>query len=93
MQRGFAAINATPGRYFLTKRLEQFRRALADRQAGRRGDLISIITYEAGFSDLSYFRRCFRKAFGACPRAALTSRIGLQGDTLETIEVRAENPA
>jgi AraC-like DNA-binding protein len=83
LQRGFAPINATPSRYFLTKRLEQF----------RRGDLISIITYEAGSSDLSYFRRCFRKAFGTCPRAALTSRIGLQGDTLETIEVRAENPA
>jgi AraC family transcriptional activator of tynA and feaB len=87
LQRGFAAINSTPTRYLLTKRLEHVRRALADRQAGRRNDLISTIAYEAGFSDLSYFQRCFRKAFGASPRAAVNGRVGLPDSEFDTVEV------
>jgi AraC family transcriptional activator of tynA and feaB len=67
LQRGFAAIGTTPTRYLLQKRLEHSRRAMADRKAGRRSDLISSIAYEAGFSDLSYFHRCYRRAFGESP--------------------------
>ncbi|WP_137111181.1 helix-turn-helix domain-containing protein [Rhodobacter sp. SY28-1] len=84
LQRGFAAINSTPTRYLLTKRLEHVRRALADRQAGRRNDLISTIAYEAGFSDLSYFQRCFRKAFGASPRAAVSGLLGGPDDSFDS---------
>jgi len=69
LQRAFAAIGTTPTKHLLTKRLEHARRGLEDRRAGRRGDLISSIAYEAGFSDLSYFQRSFRKTFGASPRA------------------------
>jgi AraC family transcriptional regulator, positive regulator of tynA and feaB len=68
IQRGFAALGTTPTRYLLLKRLEHARRALDDRQAGKRSDLISSIAYEAGFSDLSYFHRCYRRAFGASPK-------------------------
>lgn len=78
LQRGFAAIGTTPTKYLLTKRLEHARRALADRRAGRRDDLISTIAFEAGFSDLSYFQRCFRKAFGSSPRDAANRMISLQ---------------
>lgn len=70
IQRGFAALGTTPTKYLLQKRLEHARRALDDRQAGRRADLISSIAYEAGFSDLSYFHRCFRRAFGSSPKGA-----------------------
>ena len=70
IQRGFAALGTTPTKYLLQKRLEHARRALDDRQAGRRSDLISSIAYEAGFSDLSYFHRCYRRAFGASPKGA-----------------------
>jgi AraC-like DNA-binding protein len=28
---------------------------------------VSAIAYEAGFGDLSYFNRCFRKAYGVTP--------------------------
>lgn len=73
LQRGFAAIGMTPTKYLLVKRLEQVRRALDDRKAGRNNDLISSIAYEAGFTDLSYFQRCFRRTFGITPRA-YTSR-------------------
>jgi AraC family transcriptional regulator, positive regulator of tynA and feaB len=68
LQRAFAAMGETPTRYLLVKRLEHTRRALEARQAGQRGGLISTIAYEAGFSDLSYFQRCFRKAFGSSPK-------------------------
>lgn len=69
LQRGFTSVGSTPTKYLLIKRLEHTRCALDDRRAGRRSDLISSIGYEAGFSDLSYFQRCFRRAFGTSPRA------------------------
>jgi AraC-like DNA-binding protein len=72
LQRGFAGISSTPTKYLLVRRLEHARRALDDRRSGRRGDLISSLAYEAGFSDLSYFQRCFRKAFGMTPKSYLT---------------------
>lgn len=68
LQRGFAGIGSTATKYLLMKRLEHAKRCLDERQAGRREDLISSIAYEAGFSDLSYFQRCFRKSFGCSPR-------------------------
>lgn len=68
LQRGFTAIGSTPTKYLLMKRIEHARRGIDDRRTGRRNDLISSIAYDAGFSDLSYFQRCFRKAFGASPR-------------------------
>ena len=34
----------------------------------RRSELITDIAYEAGFSDLSYFNRAFRRRYGATPR-------------------------
>jgi AraC-like DNA-binding protein len=57
---------------------------LADRQAGRRNDLTSTIAYEAGFSDLSCFQRCFRKAFGASPRAAVNGLLDMPVDSFDT---------
>lgn len=70
IQRGFAGLGTTPTKYLLQKRLEHARRAMDARQAGRRTDLISSIAYEAGFSDLSYFHRCYRRAFGTSPKGA-----------------------
>jgi AraC-like DNA-binding protein len=69
IQRGFASIGITPTKYLLSKRLEHARRAIMDRNSGKRDDLISSIAYEAGFSDLSYFQRTFRKTFGEPPGA------------------------
>jgi AraC family transcriptional regulator, positive regulator of tynA and feaB len=80
LQRGFSAIGSTPTKYLLVKRLEHARRGIEDRRIGLRGDLISSIAYEAGFSDLSYFQRCFRRAFGTSPKAYL---LGLQADATE----------
>lgn len=87
LQRGFAAIGTTPTKYLLVRRIEHARRGLDDRRAGRRADLISSIAYEAGFSDLSYFQRCFRKAFGTSPKGYA---LGLS--TEDTTEDEADFP-
>lgn len=68
IQRGFALLGTTPTRYLLIKRLEHARKEIDHIIAGRRTDLISTIAFEAGFSDLSYFQRTFRRAFGNTPR-------------------------
>lgn len=80
LQRGFTAIGSTPTRYLLMKRIEHSRRGIDDRRAGRRDDLISSIAYDAGFSDLSYFQRCFRKAFGTSPRGYAARRLDPDGE-------------
>lgn len=73
IQRAFAAsgTDMTPTKYLMVKRLEHTRRGLDAHKSGKRDDHISSIAYEAGFSDLSYFYRCFRKYFGKTPRGYL----------------------
>ncbi len=82
LQRGFSAIGSTPTKYLLVKRLEHAKRGIEDRRAGRRGDLISSIAYEAGFSDLSYFQRCFRRAFATSPKSFL---MGIMADCTDDL--------
>jgi AraC-like DNA-binding protein len=64
----FAAQGTTPGRYILARRLQRARVRLTDPTQKRRA--ISDIAYAAGFSDLSYFSRSFRAAYGHSPREA-----------------------
>lgn len=50
----------------IERRLDHARQSLSDPAlAGKR---ITDIAYDAGFSDLSYFNRAFRRRFGATPR-------------------------
>ncbi len=60
---------AETGRSFtehvLELRLQHVRRTLSDR--AHDGLRISEIAYAAGFSDISYFNRCFRRRFGCTP--------------------------
>jgi AraC-like DNA-binding protein len=46
-------------------RLQLAHRQLSDPQLATCS--ISTIAYQVGFSDLSYFNRCFRRQFGATP--------------------------
>ena len=48
----------------LEARLTHARELIAQRHSGRK---ISDIAHSAGFSDLSYFNRVFRRRFGATP--------------------------
>ena len=67
VQRAFESLGVTPTRFLLAKRLEFARSRLEARQSGQRDELISNIAYQSGFSDLSYFNRRFREAFGCAP--------------------------
>jgi AraC-like DNA-binding protein len=65
VQRLFQREGTTFSRFLLDQRLARAQQMLADpRYAGWR---VSAIALEAGFGDVSYFNRCFRRRFGASP--------------------------
>ncbi|MFZ5674453.1 MAG: AraC family transcriptional regulator [Pseudomonadota bacterium] len=51
--------------FMLAQRLERAHRLLTDPR--RAGSTITAIAFEAGFNDLSYFNRAFRRRYGATP--------------------------
>lgn len=65
LRRVLEETGQTFSEHLLESRLQVARRALGDpRQVGKR---VSDIAYEAGFGDLSYFNRSFRRRFGDTP--------------------------
>ncbi|MFK0165030.1 helix-turn-helix domain-containing protein [Rhizobium sp. NPDC090279] len=70
LQRHFQALGETPGHRLLNRRLEIAYGRLCARTAEMAGDGIAAIAYDAGFNDLSYFYREFRKKYGKTPGAA-----------------------
>ena len=56
-------LGTTPIQYLLTFRLQK----AAEELKCRRGRTVSEIAHSCGFSDASYFNRCFRKAYGVTP--------------------------
>ena len=67
LQRAFSLLNTTPSEYLLKKRLEYSCQLLLERQNFGEHYLVSSIAYEAGFNDVSYFNRLFRKHFDCSP--------------------------
>jgi len=65
IQRLFESDGTTFTAYVLEQRLTRAWRILSDPRFADRN--ISVIAYEAGFGDISYFNRSFRKRFGASP--------------------------
>jgi AraC-like DNA-binding protein len=64
-QRMFAQSGTTYTQFVLEQRLALARRSLFDPRNTHRK--ISDIAYSAGFNDLSYFNRAFRRRFGTSP--------------------------
>jgi AraC-like DNA-binding protein len=65
LQRLFEADGKTFSSFLTEQRLKRAHRMLRERDfAGRP---VSAIAYDVGFGDLSYFNRCFRRAYGATP--------------------------
>jgi AraC-like DNA-binding protein len=75
VQKLFQRAGATFSRHVLERRLE-LALALILR---RSGDPVGAIAYEAGFGDLSYFNRAFRRRFGETP-TGLRARVGASAD-------------
>jgi AraC-like DNA-binding protein len=65
IQRLFETEGTTFTDYVLSQRLARAYRRLSDpRHAGEK---ISTVAYDAGFADLSYFNRAFRRCYGVSP--------------------------
>jgi AraC-like DNA-binding protein len=67
VQRLFEREGTTFTEYVLAQRLARAHRLLADPR--RAGEKISAIALDAGFGDLSYFNRAFRRRYGETPSA------------------------
>jgi AraC-like DNA-binding protein len=65
VQKLFASEGATFSEYVLERRLAHVRRLLTDPRLVHRA--ITSIAFDAGFADLSYFNRTFRRRFDATP--------------------------
>jgi AraC-like DNA-binding protein len=72
VQRLFETDGTTFTGYLLNQRLARARSMLADPVCSRLS--VSAIALEAGFGDISYFNRRFRRRFGESPTQARTAR-------------------
>lgn len=61
----FGSEGTSFSQYMLTRRLLRAHRMLTDRRWAQVG--ITAIAYDAGFGDLSYFNRVFKRCYGATP--------------------------
>ena len=66
LQRLFESDGGTFSAFLLAQRLASAHRMLTQPKFARCS--VSVIAYDAGFGDLSYFNRCFRQRYGATPR-------------------------
>jgi AraC-like DNA-binding protein len=65
LQRLFESDGTTFSAFLLGRRLARAHRMLSEPRSVQRQ--VSAIAYDAGFGDLSYFNRCFRRLYGATP--------------------------
>jgi AraC-like DNA-binding protein len=65
IQRLFETEGTTFTEYVLAQRLARAHRLLTDPR--RESEKISVVAYDSGFGDVSYFNRIFRRHFGAAP--------------------------
>jgi AraC-like DNA-binding protein len=65
LQRLFESDGTTFSAFLLGQRLARAHRMLCDSQFYDRP--VAAIAYDAGFGDLSYFNRCFRRQYGVTP--------------------------
>jgi AraC-like DNA-binding protein len=88
-QRLFAQSGQTFSEFVLDQRLSMARQLLM--AASSRHRKISDIAYEAGFGDLSYFNRTFKRRFGATPSDIQSSAIA-GGSTAENESAPSPEP-
>jgi len=73
LQKLFETEGITFSEFVLARRLDRAMHLLQSPE--KTGHSISQIAFEAGFGDLSYFNRTFRKRFGTTPRLARADRM------------------
>jgi AraC-like DNA-binding protein len=68
LQEDFSSLGATATSFIRDRRLRLARDRLAEMRRGRDCLTIADIALASGFNDISYFNRCFKKAFACSPR-------------------------
>src|SRR5690606_14023167 len=73
-----ALTGQSPNEFIRTIRLKRAAQLLEQQQL-----TIAEITYEVGFTDLQYFRDCFKKVFGVTPTAYIHQQAVRKLDDME----------
>jgi AraC family transcriptional activator of tynA and feaB len=68
LQEDFNSLGATVTSYIRDRRLQLARDRLAEQRRGSARFSIAEVAFSSGFNDISYFNRCFRKAFDCSPK-------------------------
>ena len=68
LQEDFNALGTTVTSFIRDRRLHLARDRLVEKQRGASDGTIAEIAYSSGFNDISYFNRCFKKAFDCSPK-------------------------
>jgi AraC family transcriptional activator of tynA and feaB len=68
LQEDFSAVGTTVTSFIRDRRLRLARDRLVEKQRGAEGGTIADIAFSSGFNDISYFNRCFKKAFDCSPK-------------------------
>ena len=66
LQRLFESEGTTFSEFLLAQRLSRAHRMLTERRLAQ--SAVATIAYDAGFGDLSYFNRSFKRCYGTTPR-------------------------
>ncbi len=69
LQRHFRPLGETPGHRLLSRRLELAHARLSARKDDQWTEGVTLVAFDCGFNDLSYFYREFRKKYGTTPGA------------------------
>jgi AraC family transcriptional activator of tynA and feaB len=67
LQEDFSAVGTTVTSFIRDRRLRLAKDRLLERQRSSDGGTIAEIAYSSGFNDISYFNRCFKRAFDCSP--------------------------
>ena len=67
LQEDFSTVGTTVTSFIRDRRLHLARDRLVEKQRGLDGGTIAEIAYSSGFNDISYFNRCFKRAFDCSP--------------------------
>ena len=67
LQEDFSSAGMTTSAYIRDRRLHFAKTQLIALRGRARSGTIADLAFESGFSDISYFNRSFRKAFGCSP--------------------------
>lgn len=71
LQEDFSVLGTTATELIRTRRLHLVRSQLEQMKDTPHTPTIAEIAYSAGFNDISYFNRCFRKLFACSPKDVL----------------------